>query len=157
MTATRPRPPTGGGSTSVEVRRAATQEEVRAACALRRRVFCDEQHVPLREEEDGRDAGALHLVAVEQGSVLGTCRLIIASGVVQLSRLAVESRARRRGIAQALLAAADDEARAGDAPRILLHAQTYARGLYLAAGYAARGPLFFEAGIEHVAMEKRIA
>ncbi len=142
---------------AVEVRRAASDDEVSAARALRRRVFCDEQHVPLHEEEDGRDAGALHLVGVDRGTVVGTCRLIVASGVIQLSRLAVARPARRRGLARALLAAADDEARAAEAERILLHAQTYARDLYLAAGYAARGPLFFEAGIEHVAMEKRVA
>jgi len=36
----------------------------------------------------------------------------------------------------------------------VLHAQTYARELYENAGYRARGRLFWEAGIEHVAMEK---
>jgi predicted GNAT family N-acyltransferase len=36
----------------------------------------------------------------------------------------------------------------------VLHAQTYARELYETAGYRARGRLFWEAGIEHVAMEK---
>ena len=40
---------------------------------------------------------------------------------------------------------------------ISLHAQTYARRLYLDAGYEERGPEFVEEGIEHVAMGKRLS
>ena len=64
--------------------------------------------------------------------------------------------ARRHGIATALLALADDETRAGGARRLVLHAQTYARSLYDAAGYEPRGRVFMEAGIEHIAMEKNL-
>jgi predicted GNAT family N-acyltransferase len=49
--------------------------------------------------------------------------------------------------------AADDWAREHGADRILLSAQTYATGLYLAAGYIAVGRPYSEAGIEHVDME----
>ena len=62
--------------------------------------------------------------------------------------------ARRRGIASKLLDRAEAEARAAGARRLVLHAQTYARALYETAGYRARGKLFIEAGIEHVAMER---
>jgi len=37
---------------------------------------------------------------------------------------------------------------------LVLHAQTYAQGLYEGVGYRPRGKVFVEAGIEHVAMEK---
>jgi predicted GNAT family N-acyltransferase len=46
---------------------------------------------------------------------------------------------------------------AGGALSISLHAQTYALELYRDAGYEERGPAFTEEGIEHVAMEKRLA
>ena len=39
----------------------------------------------------------------------------------------------------------------------MLHAQTYARSLYEAAGYEPRGRIFMEAGIEHIAMEKHLS
>ena len=143
---------------SAQVRRSADAAELEAALELRHRVFCLEQGVPKHEEIDGRDGEALHLVAVdEQGRVVGTCRLLLAERTIQFSRLAVDASARRSGIATQLLHEAEREARAHGARRIVLHAQTYARDLYLTAGYEERGHTFVEAGIEHVAMEKRVA
>jgi predicted GNAT family N-acyltransferase len=127
-----------------------------AALALRYEVFCVEQGVPRHEELDGRDHEALHLVAVQDGDLLGTCRLLFVGPTVQFSRLAVRQDERRRGIAAALLRLADEETRAGGARRLVLHAQTYARPLYDAAGYEPRGRVFMEAGIEHIAMEKHL-
>jgi predicted GNAT family N-acyltransferase len=137
-----------------EVRRARGEDEMRSLLQLRHEVFCSEQGVPEREEVDGRDGDGIHLVAVSGAEVLGTCRLLFVGPTVQFSRLAVRRSARRRGIASALLALADEETRAGGARRLVLHAQTYARALYNAAGYEPRGRVFMEAGIEHVAMEK---
>jgi predicted GNAT family N-acyltransferase len=139
-----------------EVRRAQGEHELRAALALRHDVFCVEQGVPEREEVDGRDPEGIHLVAVAGGQLLATCRLLIVGRTVQFSRLAVRTSARRRGIATALLEAADVESREAGAARIVLHAQTYARVLYDRLGYRPRGALFWEAGIEHVAMEKEL-
>ena len=78
----------------------------------------------------------------------------MVGSTAQFSRLAVGGRARRQGVATALLALADEESRRGGAQRIVLHAQTYARDLYEQAGYRPRGRVFWEAGIEHIAMEK---
>ncbi len=142
------------GTAVIEIRRAQSREELAAALALRHAVFCVEQGVPERDELDGRDHEGIHLVAVRDGEMLATCRILLVGTTAQFSRLAVRVSARRQGIATALLEAADLEARAGGARRLVLHAQTYARELYETAGYRARGRLFWEAGIEHVAMEK---
>jgi len=137
-----------------EIRAIHTREELEAALALRHEVFCVEQGVPQTEERDGRDYDAVHLIAVDRDRLVGTCRLVFVGATVQFSRLCVAVDARRRGIATALLAAADAETRARGANRLVLHAQTYARSLYESAGYLARGREFTEAGIRHVAMEK---
>ncbi|MGI9183950.1 MAG: GNAT family N-acetyltransferase [Solirubrobacteraceae bacterium] len=139
-----------------EVRRACGEEELAAVIELRHEVFCQEQGVPKREELDGRDRGAMHLVAVSGRELLATCRLLFVGPTVQLSRLAVSASARRHGVATALLHRADEETRAAGARRLVLHAQTYARPLYEAAGYEPRGKAFMEAGIEHIAMEKYV-
>jgi predicted GNAT family N-acyltransferase len=112
--------------------------------------------VPEREELDGRDHEGVHLVAIDNGELLGTCRLLLVGKTAQFSRLAVRADARRCGIATALLEEADVETRRAGGRRLILHAQTYALPLYERAGYRTRGSVFWEAGIEHVAMEKEL-
>jgi predicted GNAT family N-acyltransferase len=139
-----------------EVRRVRGSDEMAAALRLRHEVFCIEQGVPERDELDGRDAEAIHLVALSDGQLLGVCRVLMVGTTAQFSRLAVRASARRRGIATALLEAADAETLAAGGRRLVLHAQTYARQLYEIAGYQPRGRAFTEAGIEHIAMEKQL-
>ncbi len=139
---------------ALEVREARGRRELEEAVALRHAVFVDEQRVPVSLEVDGRDGEAAHLVAVEDGAVLATVRLLPRGGTVLLGRLAVAREARRRGLASALLRASEDWARERGARRIVLSAQTYARALYEAAGYQARGTPYEEAGILHVEMER---
>lgn len=141
-----------------DVRRASGPDEVAAAIALRAAVFVDEQGVPLEEDLDGRDGEALHLVAVaDDGTVVGTCRLLTDGTTLRLGRMAVAPAARRRGLGLRLLELADAEAGASGAERTVLAAQLTALGLYERAGYTARGGVFLDAGIEHVWMEKRYA
>ena len=123
---------------------------------LRHEVFCVEQGVPEREELDGRDHEGIHLVAVADGEVVATCRILIIGVTAQFSRLAVRASCRRRGIATALLEMADAETRAAHGVRLVLHAQTSAQSLYEQAGYVPRGRPFREARIEHIAMEKEL-
>ena len=125
-----------------------------AALRLRERVFAGEQGVPIAADRDGRDDEALHLVAVDDGVVVGTCRLVFRGDVARLGRLAVEPASRGGGIGTAVLREAEQAAREGGARRIDLHAQTYAKELYARDGYVERGKPFTEAGIEHVSMEK---
>jgi predicted GNAT family N-acyltransferase len=120
-------------------------------------VFCGEQGVSPAADRDGRDSEATHIVAVEEGRVLGTCRLLFRGTTARLGRLAVEPHARGRGLGAAILAEASRVARVAAADRISLHAQTYAKELYTRDGYAEAGEPFEEEGIEHVAMEKQLA
>ncbi len=139
-----------------DVRRVRDEREMSGALRLRHDVFCVEQGVPEHEELDGRDHEGIHLVAMLDGELLGTCRLLMVGSTAQFSRLAVRASARRQGIATALLEAATQETRAAGVRRIVLHAQTYAQALYEHAGYRPRGREFTEAGIRHIAMEKHL-
>ena len=141
----------------MEVRKARNHDEVTAALELRERIFCGEQGVSLEADRDGRDGEAVHIVAVEDGRVLGTCRLLFRGSVARLGRLVVEPQRRGAGVAALILAEADRVARTAGALTISLHAQTYARSLYERDGYTERGAVFVEEGIEHVAMEKVLA
>jgi predicted GNAT family N-acyltransferase len=141
---------------TLEVRRPRDEQELAAALALREEVFVGEQGVTVDADRDGRDPEALHLVAVD-GEILGTCRMLIEpAGTARFGRLCVRASARGRGIAAALLAAAEEEARAAGAVRIGLHAQTDALPLYERAGFTPYGERFDEEGIEHLGMEKHL-
>jgi predicted GNAT family N-acyltransferase len=141
----------------IDVRAARDQAEVDAALALRYDVFCIEQGVSLEEERDGRDDEALHLVAVDGGVVVATCRLLSEGPEVKLGRMAVAPSHRGRRLAAALLVEADTRARELGAQRIVLAAQLSAQAVYERAGYAPYGDVFPDAGIEHVMMGKPLA
>ena len=138
----------------MEVREARNDEELAAALALREKVFCEEQGVSADADRDGRDHEATHIVALDGESVIGTCRLLFRAGVARLGRLAVEPERRGDGVAGAILREADLLARRAGAEAISLHAQTYAKELYLREGDHVRGATFVEVGIEHVSMVK---
>jgi predicted GNAT family N-acyltransferase len=139
-----------------KVRPARDQSEVDAALALRFEVFCIEQGVSLEEERDGRDGEALHLVVVDDGEVVGTCRLLLVGSEVKLGRMAVAASHRGRGLAADLLVEADASSRELRAERIALAAQLTAQSLYERAGYTPYGDVFLDAGIEHVMMGKAL-
>jgi predicted GNAT family N-acyltransferase len=141
----------------VEVRPARDRSEVDQALALRERVFCVEQGVALEADQDGLDDLAIQVVAVDAGRVIGTCRVLVESGIGRLGRMAVEAGSRGGGLGAAILAAAEQSARDAGARQMRLHAQRYVEDLYAAAGYAPYGEPFVEEGIPHVAMEKRLA
>ena len=63
----------------MEVRLARDRDEVDQALALREHVFCVEQGVPLAADRDGLDELAVHIVAVESGRVIGTCRVLLGA------------------------------------------------------------------------------
>ena len=141
----------------MEVREARTKSELAAALELRARVFCGEQGVSFEADQDGRDGEATHIVAVDDGVVIGTCRLLFRGAVARLGRLAVERERRGKNVAAEILREADRIATEAGSDSIALHAQTHAQTLYERAGYHEYGPKFVEEGIEHVAMEKRLA
>ena len=122
--------------------------------AVRNAVFVDEQGVPPELECDGRDAHAMHFLAMDKAdNPLGTARLL-ADG--QIGRIAVLPAFRRRGIGRRLLALALDSARRRGDRRVWLHAQIDAQDLYLRAGFHIVGERFMEAGIPHIGMEREL-
>jgi predicted GNAT family N-acyltransferase len=146
-----------GSVGTVEVRPVRDAAELDRALALRERVFCGEQGVDPAADRDGLDGEALQFAAVEDGRVLGTCRVLIREGVGRLGRMAVEPSARGRGIGALLLEEAERATRAAGVGHMRLHAQARAVTLYARAGYEQVGEPFVEEGIDHVTMERSLA
>ncbi len=142
----------------IELRWARDAGDLRAALAIRVRVFCDEQGVPREEEPDELDAGALHLLALDAGGErpVGTLRLLLNGADARIGRVAVEADRRRRGIASQMLETALARARSEGASSVRLAAQIVAAALYQQVGFAVESEPFEEAGIRHVWMGRRL-
>ena len=123
-----------------------------AAFALRREVFVVEQKVPPEEENDADDLTATHFVAITDGEIVGTLRLINKPEHVKIGRVAVRQAFRGRGIAKALIGAAMDHARALGQDRFYLTAQSDKLAMYEKLGFAAFGPEFMDGAMPHRAM-----
>ncbi len=134
-----------------------TESELEGAINVRMRVFVVEQQIPVAEEIDDADTTATHAIALYQGQIVGTGRLLYRDdGMAQIGRMAVDRQFRRQGVGGRILAFLEDEARAQGIGSCLLHAQEYVKAFYAGSGYVERGDLFLEADIPHIEMRKEL-
>lgn len=149
--------------------RLATDADLDAVYDLRHEVFVVGQGVPVELERDELDAVADHAVALRDGSVVGTGRLVDgrideqgrlepgSPGTVgTIGRMAVTDGVRRGGVGRALLDLLVARAAERGLPEVELHAQVHARSFYERAGFSAFGEVYLEAGIEHIGMRRAL-
>ena len=120
---------------------------------VRRQVFILEQGVPETLERDAYDATAIHMVAIDDGDVIGTLRIVVLPEHAKFGRVAVLQKARGKGIATAMMRAAMALAHVRGETRFYLTAQTDKIGLYEKLGFTAYGDEFEEGGMPHRAMK----
>ncbi len=142
------------GQPMVDVRVGRWSELGRNASEIRSAVFIDEQKIPAEMEWGDGDDDAVHAVAFNRlGRALATGRMLEhVPGVAKIGRMAVVAGSRQQGVGRAVLDALLDAARARGDREAMLHAQTSATPFYERAGFVRRGPVFDEAGIDHVEM-----
>ena len=126
----------------------ALTDDIATCLAVRRIVFMEEQGVSEADELDGRDADALHVLAVDGGHPVGTARILIDGDVAKIGRVCVLAGHRGTGLGAALVSAALQAAK-GKARIAKLGAQTHALGFYEKLGFTAEGPIYDDAGIPH--------
>ena len=125
-----------------------------AARRVRFAVFVEEQGVPAEIELDEWDATSVHALALDStGRAIATGRLLPDGHV---GRMAVLHAWRGKGVGAAILVALLACARERGVKRVILNAQTHARGFYARHGFTQHGGEFMEAGIPHVTMERRL-
>jgi predicted GNAT family N-acyltransferase len=120
---------------------------------VRTAVFIDEQHVPGDLEWDDRDAVCRHVIALDGPTPIGTGRLDLEHGG-KVGRVAVVASHRHGGVGTAIMERLHAIARAQGLPSAWCHAQLTAVPFYERLGYRAAGPVFDEAGIDHVRMQR---
>ena len=123
-----------------------------AGFAIRREVFCVEQGVSLDEEFDGLDVDCRLYLARLDGDAIATARLRHAGNEVKIERVAVIMPQRGNGYGKAMMVRLMEDAAAGGATTIAIHAQCHVENFYRALGFVTEGGVFEEAGIPHVRM-----
>ena len=147
--------------------RLAGPDDLEAVYELRYDVFVRGQGVPEELERDELDLIADHAVALLDGAVVGTGRLVdgrideqgelepgTAGTVGTVGRMAVAEGVRGSGTGRALLDLLVSRAAERGLPAVELHAQLHARGFYERAGFTPFGEVYLEAGIEHLGMRR---
>ncbi len=130
----------------------ANENEKQKAYILRFEVFVDEQQIAPELEIDEKDGVAIHVIAEEDGLVVGCARAILGDDGVQIGRLAVKKAYRRRGIGEAICRFVINDCRTRGYRYFWLHAQLSAVGFYQKLGFKPIGDSFTEDGIEHIEM-----
>jgi len=124
------------------------------ASALRQDVFVQEQGIGAHMVWDDADADSVHAVVCNRlGQPIATGRLQQhAAGVARIGRMAVNRGLRGSQLGREVLLALIEAARVRGDTEVMLHAQTSAEGFYRRLGFAVRGPVFEEAGVQHIEM-----
>jgi predicted GNAT family N-acyltransferase len=139
------------------VRLVAWKETHQSLSQIRTEVFVDEQQVPVEIIMDHLDADGIHVAACdEEGNVIGTGRLVLDQPVPRIGRMAVAKAWRSSGVGGKILATLCAAAKQHGFVKVKLHSQTHASPFYFKHGFLSHGSEFFEAGIPHQEMVKRI-
>jgi len=124
---------------------------------LRRTVFIEEQGVSAADEVDGLDDQAIHLLALDGDTPVGTARLLLKGETGKIGRVCLLASSRGTGLGAALIRAALDELRRQPGvTSAYLGSQTHATGFYEKLGFVVEGEEFLDAGIPHRHMRRAL-
>ena len=134
-----------------------SDRELEGAFEVRKQVFVEEQGIPEDLELDELDMEAMHMVVKDGEGIVGTARvLFLAASQAKLERMAILKPFRRRGIGKGIISFLDEEFKNRGTEQVVLHAQCSAVNFYKSCGFEESGSPFWEAGIKHVKMQKRL-
>lgn len=140
----------------MKVIEATTKKEKLDAFSVRNRVFIEEQGINPKIEYDQYDQNAIHLVGYlnEQPIAAARIRLITEQGKIQ--RVAILKPFRKQGYGKKLMLASEKIISQHGLQSLHLNAQIHAIPFYEAIGFEINSHPFYEAGIEHVSMNKML-
>lgn len=134
-----------------------SERELKEAFEVRKKVFVEEQGISEHLELDGHDSEALHTVVKDGKRVIGTARvLFLTTNQAKLERMAILKPFRRQGVGRGIISFLNEELRNRQIVQIVLHAQYPVVAFYKSCGFVESGSPFFEAGIKHIKMQRRL-
>lgn len=139
------------------VRVVENETDLENAFAVRRKVFVEEQGVPVHLELDELDRTATHFIAYDGEKPVGAGRLRETdANTGKVERVCILPEYRGKHIGNLMMKEMERYARESGFERIKLNAQTHAIPFYQKLDYETTSPEFMDAGIPHRAMEKNL-
>ncbi|GMB08966.1 putative GNAT family N-acyltransferase [Thermolongibacillus altinsuensis] len=126
------------------------------ALFVRRKVFVEEQNVPVEEEIDQFENESVHFVVYDQDEPIAAGRFRTIEGIGKIERICVLREHRQRGIGKLIMEKIEQFAREQGIQKAKLNAQTHAQPFYEKLGYETVSDVFLDAGIPHVTMVKQL-
>ncbi|HYK72546.1 MAG TPA: GNAT family N-acetyltransferase [Pseudoneobacillus sp.] len=133
-----------------------TEEELQDAFTIRKKVFVEEQNVPLEEEIDQFEDDSTHFVLYNDEQAIGAGRFRILDGLGKVERICVMEEARGTGAGKEIMLGIEEYAKRLDISSLKLNAQTHAIPFYERLGYVVVSEKFMDAGIPHKTMKKTL-
>ena len=142
----------------IEVKIARSDRERADAYDVRKKVFVEEQGVPLSLEIDEFDNTAAHFIVYDEQRPTGAGRIReIEAGIAKVERVCVLKELRGKHLGNLIMLELEKYAKSVGMKKIVLNAQSYAVPFYEKLGYTVTSPEFMDADIPHRAMEKEIS
>lgn len=140
----------------MEIKVVETKQQLQDAYAVRMKVFVEEQGVPQGIEIDEYEEQATHFVVYDNRVAIGAGRFRRLDGIGKVERICILEAFRKTGAGKQLMEAIEGVMKQQGIRKAKLNAQTHAENFYHRIGYTTVSELFYEAGIPHVTMEKRL-
>lgn len=140
----------------MNVIRTTTEDQLQDAFTVRKKVFVEEQKVPIELEIDEFENNSTHFVLYDQLTPVGAGRFRILDGIGKVERICILSTYRGNGAGTLIMQAIEQFAIGQNIATLKLNAQTYAVPFYEKLGYKVVSAEFMDAGIPHKTMMKAV-
>lgn len=126
--------------------------------ALRKKVFVEEQKVPMELEVDELENQTIHVVGYNNQQAIATARIYEKNPhAYKIQRVAVDSQLRGQKIGMQLMQEVERYVSSLNGHTMILEAQDYAIPFYEKLDFVITDPNgFMDAGIPHHSMEKKL-
>ena len=132
-----------------------TEQEKELAFDVRKKVFVEEQGIPVTLEIDEHDTTATHFIMLDDDKTIAAARLReIEPKVGKVERVCVLPDYRGQHLGVSIMDTIEQFAADQQFVQLKLHAQSYAVPFYEKIGYEVTSPEFMDADIPHRAMKK---
>lgn len=137
--------------TALQIEKVNTKKTLEQAFNIRKKVFVEEQRVPVEIELDEFDKTADHFIVYLNKKPVG-CARVSYNGFAKLERIAILKKYRSRGYGTQLTKYLIQYCKKKKIRKIVIHSQMNVVGFYKKFGFKPIGEPFDEAGIKHVKM-----